>query len=83
MGCGEHDWEPNLRWYGRYRCKRCRAIGYRQVVLAYQRRDPDTIKAYVCSVQGCKADAVWVHWGTLMGPGRKVRLLCAEHAKGM
>lgn len=29
----EHDWQPLLRWSGRYRCERCHALAYRRIIL--------------------------------------------------
>lgn len=47
--CG-HDWQPIPNWYGRYRCRWCGVVGYRNIVLGDGdcRTRTSQIRAYVC-----------------------------------
>jgi hypothetical protein len=69
--CG-HSWEPVFGWNGRYRCKWCGALGYRQIINGGARGVPWHIVIYVCRHEGCKEPAV-------VGP--KKGQLCVTHVK--
>jgi hypothetical protein len=46
--CG-HDWQPLERWSGRYRCRDCRTIAYRKLVIGRAKRGrPEEIIPYKC-----------------------------------
>ncbi len=69
--CGHH-WEPVLGWNGRYRCRWCGALAYRQLINGGIRGVPHHIVVYVCRRAGCKEPAV-------VGPRKGQR--CRDHAK--
>ncbi len=29
----QHDWQPLPKWFGRYRCSKCKVVGYRPTVI--------------------------------------------------
>ena len=53
----KHEWEPVLRWIGRYRCAGCGAFGYKMRAVMHFGK-PGIILAYRCSVKGCRRIAV-------------------------
>jgi hypothetical protein len=59
--CGG-TWEPILGWSGRYRCSKCRVVGYRRAAApkscGYNRKGkfvgaPENIVEYICREKGC------------------------------
>jgi hypothetical protein len=68
----KHDWQPIVRWNGRYRCSLCEAIGYRAITnempTAYGRRTSEIVP-YRCS----KCSEPAVRYGK--------RQFCREHNK--
>ena len=76
--CGG-TWEPILGWSSRYRCSKCRAVGYRRAAApkscGYNRKGkfigaPENIVEYVCREKGCNK------YVTASGEMR-----CGEHRK--
>mgnify|MGYP003450868884 CR=1 FL=1 len=60
-----HVWEPCWGWSGRYRCKECRVLAYKHLVLtptgdkALPRAgSPDAMDVYLCKKKGCGKGAV-------------------------
>jgi hypothetical protein len=73
----EHDWEPIQGWYARYRCARCRVIGYKAGALRPQNARCTGITTYRCEVrrEGKRCAEPAVHcWR-----GKKLR--CAAHVR--
>lgn len=69
--CGGR-WQPMLGWPGRYRCDKCRVMGYRSMV----RSHGSHIVQYLCS-RRCRHGAVQ---GSPTRRKAKGPLLCKEHA---
>ncbi len=73
-----HDWQPIMGWYARYRCGRCRVIGYKPGAVHPQHARCMAITAYRCEVRcgGKRCAEPAVHcWR-----GKKLR--CAVHVHG-
>jgi hypothetical protein len=74
----EHDWQPIQGWYARYRCSRCRVIGYKPGAVRPQNARSVEITPYRCEVrregERCAGPAVHA-WH-----GKKFR--CAAHCGG-
>ena len=73
----EHDWQPIQGWYARYRCGKCRIIGYKPAAVRPQNARSTTITPYQCEVrrdgQRCVEPAVHSWYG------KKFR--CAAHVR--
>ena len=73
--CGG-TFKPIPTWSGRYRCDKCRVIGYRSMVRADTSTGPlgSHIVVYICSVHRCERGAV-------SGSPKKRKARCSEHSK--
>jgi len=47
----EHDWQPIEGWYARYRCARCRVIGYKPGAVHRQHARCMEITPYRCELR--------------------------------
>ncbi len=52
-----HDWEPILKWGGRYKCKLCSTIGHKPMEDCRSRKDIGKIISYRCQKNKCGAPA--------------------------
>ncbi len=69
--CG-HEWQAVPGWNGRYRCRWCKGLAYRQLINGGVRGNPMQIVIYVCRHDGCQEAAV-------VGP--KKGQMCKDHCK--
>lgn len=79
-------WKPLIGWSGRYRCNKCKVIGYRyaNAPKSYKHTSnngsigfsncPENIIPYKCSVKNCKNGAV-----KKIRKGTSKKWMCSKH----
>lgn len=78
----EHVWDPVSGWTGRYRCRGCRILGYRGLVLGEVMADSSRQSAiipYICQAPGCRRGAVQRRTRDPETGRRRVVQRCREH----